>query len=570
MSLAEIKAELMRAEYPTLRPDHDPDIERYFEFRGTGKTEAAFAVYQSRLSPRYPDVAQRAQTLRAYRLRDPAYAGLVYSAYTDLGDKLLEHIKRIIKYLSWHAANYDSSDAYSTIKAAESILRMLPKEQFEAVAAIERLRRYADRLGYQENEMERAEGLVRAYLNESLDVVVAERDRRRREQEGKVAETRRRLVEKDKEEMILSLDAAGKRKEEEICRQEALLKRRRGATSTRSAFVALDLSTLRFSAADLSRIQIPPSLVKVEDKALAFCFKYWKFVEDNSFERVVFLYSRKHSSRHYDIFAVIRDGRRRRWRDEEILTTIVSLLCSGYYYSIQGDLYLQRNWVLLKPTLEPPRAQGDRLIPIRQRPGRVPTLLREPVRPKPERLEPARREPARLEPVRREPVLIVPTKVPIMRSMEHSVPHASKKPATMPSSPAAAGSPGIQRPVKPLRPAIVPSLSRDESTDQTQGSSVSDYLRKLSGRSYDVYQDRFLSKVRASIRSVLAERRFGRRAIFASVPQEAEELVYSFLSNNYANPFMSWENSEEKKLLSGFGFELDAVEAIIEHCYRRL
>jgi hypothetical protein len=182
MSLSEIKAELMRAEYPTLRPDHDPDIERYFELRGMGKTEAAFAVYQSRLSPRYPDINQRARTLRAYRLRDPAYAGLVQAAYTDLGDKLLERIKRVIKYLSWHAVNYDSSDAYSTIKAAESILRMLPKEQFESVAAIERLRRYADRLGYREREMEQAEGLVRAYLNESLDVVVAERDRRRREQ----------------------------------------------------------------------------------------------------------------------------------------------------------------------------------------------------------------------------------------------------------------------------------------------------------------------------------------------------------------------------------------------------
>jgi hypothetical protein len=116
----------------------------------------------------------------------------------------------------------------------------------------------------------------------------------------------------------------------------------------------------------------------------------------------------------------------------------------------------------------------------------------------------------------------------------------------------------------------VPSLPHIERTDKIKGSSVSDHLRKLSGRSYDVYQDRFLSKVRASIRSVLAEKRFGRRAIFASVPQEAEELVYSFLSDNYANPFMSWEDSEERKLLSGSGFDLDGVESIIEHCYRRL
>ena len=551
----------MRTEYPTLRPDHDPDIERYFELRGTGKAEAAFAVYESRLTPRYPEVNQRARTLRAYRLRDPAYAGLVHRAYTELADKLLERIKRIIKYLSWHASNYDPSDAYSTIKAAESILRMLPREQFESVAAIERLRLYADRLGYREKEMEQAEGLVRAYLNESLDVVVAERERRRCEQEVEITETRRRLVEKDKKEVLLALDAAGKRKAEEIRRQEELSRRRRRAERTRTAFVALDLSSLRFSAADLSRIQIPPALIKVEDKALAFCFKYWKYTEDTSFERVVFLYSRKHASRHYDIYAVIRDGRRRKWRDEEILTTIVSLLSSGYYYSIRGDLYLQRNWLMLKSKLEPAHALRVSYISTRKRSERSARVLR--------------------EPTRREPLLITSTKTPILKSMEQTIPLVSKKSSkprvaasiivpAKPLTPVAPVPPSTPRRVKAPRPAIVPSFTRDENKDKTQGSSVSDHLRKLSGRSYDVYQDRFLSKVRASIRSVLAEKRFGRRAIFASIPQEAEELVYSFLSNNYANPFMSWENSEERKLLSGSGFELDGVEGIIEHCYRRL
>ena len=99
---------------------------------------------------------------------------------------------------------------------------------------------------------------------------------------------------------------------------------------------------------------------------------------------------------------------------------------------------------------------------------------------------------------------------------------------------------------------------------------MSDRLRKLSKRSYDVYQDRFLAKARTSIRAVLGKRKEGPRSLFASVPEEAEELVYAFLRDHYADPYMDWEGGAQKKRLSELGFELDTLDPIIEDCYSRL
>jgi hypothetical protein len=54
MSLEDLKVELLRAEYPSLRSDHDPDIERYFDLRASGRPADALVVYEKRIKPRYP------------------------------------------------------------------------------------------------------------------------------------------------------------------------------------------------------------------------------------------------------------------------------------------------------------------------------------------------------------------------------------------------------------------------------------------------------------------------------------------------------------------------------------
>ena len=106
-------------------------------------------------------------------------------------------------------------------------------------------------------------------------------------------------------------------------------------------------------------------------------------------------------------------------------------------------------------------------------------------------------------------------------------------------------------------------------TNKTLGKakgSVSDRLKELSGCSYDVYEDRFLSKARTSIRKVLGTG----KGLFFSLPEEAEDLVYNFLRDHYSDPYMDWENSPDRKNLLNMGFDLSSVNPVIDECYRAL
>jgi hypothetical protein len=101
---------------------------------------------------------------------------------------------------------------------------------------------------------------------------------------------------------------------------------------------------------------------------------------------------------------------------------------------------------------------------------------------------------------------------------------------------------------------------------EKSGGSVSDRLQDLSGRSYDVYQDRFFSKARPAIRKVLG----AGRGIFYNPPEQAEDLIFHFLKAHYADPYMNWEDSPERNTLRDLGFDLETLDPIIEACYRML
>ena len=562
MSFAEIQVELLRAEYPSLRPDHDPDIERYFDMRAAGRPADALNLYDSRLRGRYPDDDFRERVLRAYRLRDPILAALLSSAYARLGERLLERVKRTIKYVALKAGSFDPSDAYSTIKAAEAILAMLPRERFEAIAAVERLRRYADLLEYCRPAMAVAEDLVRAYLTESLDVVEGERRRRKAEREKQEEERREILVARDRASIGEDAVARNSRMERERSRAfERRTAERRAARSRPSATALMDLSRIRFSAADLSRIQIPPVLTGVEDRTLAFCFKYWNAVGDAAFERVLFLYSRKFGTTHYDVFQLIRQGRRSGRRDEEILTAVSSRLITGYYYSIRGDLYLQRAWTRLKARLEgTPSVPSS--APSAQSVLAVPTIAEGPAHPAIAKPRQRIRRATPGLPGRAAPGLpaISAPRTPSMPPAAR--PHAPPSPAPRPvAPPSVTPRRAIATPPEPVR--AVPQRA-------ITSGSVSDRLRKLSGRSYDVYEQRFLSKVRQAIRRVLAKSRGASRAFFVTIPQEAEDALFAFLRDHYSDPYMDWNGSEQRGRLAELGFELDSVDEIIKDCFARL
>jgi hypothetical protein len=451
----------------------------------------------------------------------------------------------------------------------------------------------------------------------------------------------------------------------------------------------IDLSAVVFSANDLARIEIPP-FSRIEDQILGYCIKYWNTMDDPAFERILFLYSRKYGRKNYDVYMSIRRGRQAKHRDDEILASIMSVLITGYYYSIQGDLYLQRNWNAIKHALAnqnqvkaPPAPEAKQIedksshkravikrrtekkssrekVPVSKiapkpqsktapkiapksfklksrpvavvakpksfgtqpafksntvgalgpapKPVKVPyklkpapeikTTIVAPAKPQPKPapqpipsavpkpvVRPAAPKPAvparpvaappkpavLLRPVAAPPRPTVPTRpvaappprpaVPV-RPAAAPIPARPVQPAT-PFRPVAAAPKPAASPVKPLasappvqsgyrpapfvtasappRPKPKQKIFTNKTLEKAKGS-VSDRLKKLSGRSYDVYEDRFLAKARNAIRKVLGTG----RGLFFNLPEEAEDLVYNFLRDHYADPYLDWEDSADR------------------------
>jgi hypothetical protein len=333
MDITEIQDELLRLEYPNLLPDHDPDIERYYYLRSMGHSRDAMTIYQNRLKPRYPDDDFRTWLLRSYRSHDPVFRGLLAKGYRMLAVRSLERVKNIIFFIAEKAESYNEKDVYSTIKTAEEILQFLPPERYEAVAGMERFLRYASVLDLKVSSIAKAVELVRAYMTDSLAVVEEERKRRSEALSRMEEAERQRLVKADWDNYYYQ--------------------QKYGVHAP-----LIDLSAVIFSQADLNRIEVPP-FPRIEDQILGYCVKYWNLVDDPAFERILFLYSRKYGKKNYEVFMAIRRGRQTKHRDDEILASIMSILITGYYYSIQGDIYLQRNWNTIKRALtnqEQPKA----------------------------------------------------------------------------------------------------------------------------------------------------------------------------------------------------------------------
>lgn len=298
----------------------------------------------------------------------------------------------------------------------------------------------------------------------------------------------------------------------------------------------LDLSRVELSAEDVERVEIPAGVERREDRVLAYCFKYWKSAEDPAFERLVLLYSRKRGTPHHEILRAIRDGRAAGVPDEEILGRVSAALSPGYSYTTQGDLYMRRAWKALKERLEPgpvvPRGGGAAAPADRPRPGRGAGKA--------------------------------------AASGTSAAGGSSGRARGIRSTGARQAAEGTRKPPR-KRAAPVGDPSRPAETDRPTAprGSVSDRIKALSGRRYDVYREEFLARVGPAIRDRLSERRVKPKDVFEDPLGRAEDLVRDFLERNYANPYMDWEGSDTRARVEDLGFSVPDLDGIIALWYSR-
>ena len=422
----DLRHAILERAFPDLRFGGDPDIERYFELRRAGRMMDALAVYTSRLKKRYPDDAKRVYLLKLYRVNSPIYQSYLEGLLMERADEMIDRIRLDIEALTAPLDGVPLRNAYAVLKSVERIARFLPGDGERALAVVSAYEDYAKLLSFRQKEMARSAYLLSEFYSqarpeqdEAPDFVADSL----REEEG------RRQLERERE---------------------------------RKNF--FDLSRIRFEKEDLRRIEIPQGIERDEDKALAFCHKYWHLVADSAFERVLWLYSHKYGTKHYAVFKAIKTGRIRKYPDDDILSLVATTIADRYSYTVQGDVYMQAAWRRIKASLytagttpqpEAPASAGT----ARSKP---PTRSKAASRKKSSTPAP----PVGRTDVRREDIE--------PRVKKGKLERAEAFPAVL--------APQAHEALKAPPIALA-------------GGSISDTIKRLSGKAYDVYRDIFLAKV---------------------------------------------------------------------------
>ncbi|MGO8695333.1 MAG: hypothetical protein ACLQMF_16850 [Rectinemataceae bacterium] len=597
----EKRHELIRRVFPDLRYGGDPDIERYFELRRDRRLVDALAVYNGRLRVRYPDDSTRVVLLRLYREKDARYASYQESLILDLADKLALRIAANIDLLVAPLEKADLSNAFAALKAVESVLTRFGGDSEVALEQLARYEEFSRILEHRSTLSRRALELVREYDAVARADSPADYDFIAR---SEAIERRRR-----------STQGSGERSSTAPAREErydfmALSREHDESRQTRerSRTKYFDPARIRFSAEDRERVEIPASLRRREDKVLVFCAKYWNRMRDPSFDRLAFLYSRKYGTNHYEIFRTIKLGRQRGSSDDEILSAVSGILTTSYDYSVSGDLYMQVMWRRLRSRMEAREIEHRLAAPgpeSRVRAARAPDYAVRGTSAGAESIV-AKREARGCEPVTANIRMSEPIPAPSQPPVRKNIPIPSTEPerratfgkidpesriAAAVTARAAAGagdtaaiSPGMIAPPErgiaslarakkasgsrllvrpPSGPEPVPRI-------ESRGGSISDRIRSLSGKAYDVYREIFLERVRSDIHHHLLANQTRSHGIFDTAANEAEDQIFGFMAAHYDDPFMDWEHSAGRDAVESFGFSVPSLDPIIEACFKRL
>lgn len=621
----ETKREILKLVFPDLQYGGDPGIERYFELRRERRLAQALAVYNGALRVRYPDDAARVQLLKLYRESDPRYAPYQEILVLAFASRLCARIRSNLDLITAPLERADLSDALRALKAVESVLARLPGETDAALALLERYDRFAQVLGHREAPARRALDLVREYDAVSRADSPAEYDFIAR---SAAIEERRRSAARAR------VGGAAEKGVDFVSRSASLEQRRRSAERARPSyfdpvrikFSEADRARVEISPA-ISRREDKVLALCAKYWSLSsdpaferIVFLYSRKFGGRHFEvfRVIKL-GRGRGSTDDEILSAVAS----------ILTTSYNYSVSGDLYmqvmwrrlrarmdartvaerlAVPGPSATTRAGPAPAPesrvrakraqaAAEPPRA-----LPIRD--ARAP-------QPRAEGLGLRAASRVAAPPERRVPAPAVPSAPPSQTSLPsppaRPAPAAAKPMTAVPAAPSCApAEPGQTPRSSPTAPAggIARASARDDRGRagreggplltpapkaragrllgrapsgpeplreiRAKRGSISDSIRKLSGKTYDVYKELFLEKVRDHIHRALLASRTRSHGIFDTTANDAEDHIYGFIAAHYDDPFMDWERSVEREAVEALGFSMPSLDPIIEACFKRL
>ena len=542
MEITELEKQVLKQEYPQVSLSDDLDIERYFELRKTGHLSEALSLYNGKLKHKYPDDSMRYELMSSYRQRSHRFQELLTANLINLAQKTIMQIKQVIGFITARTANLDTNDVYNVVQECEKIVSAVSSDRFASISFTEKYARYADIIDFKQTEMKKSAELIRLYVTDTLSSVKAY---------------------KDEQAEILS-------------RQ----KRERAAYRPPKTF---DFSKIVFTKEQIDAIIISPDIKRVEDQVIAYTLKYWPVYADSGFENIVLLYSRKYKTNNFNIFQAVKIGRFRNWKDEEILQAVLLNLVNGYYYSISGDIYLQREWARLKLSIEPVKKKEELI----DKASDAEVVLEKKVKPKEEKKTPdktaekvviKKSTDTKTEPVQKEKVLKTKKAKTEVLNLENTLKNKESLPDKKTDK--------LKKPKLEKNKLKKEELKNDsvkkenlvelqkEKSNSTSyferprlemnpSGSISEMIKAMRGDKYQIHKGLFFEGIRPSIRKVLEKSAVQKISMFGNEQNDAENYIYDFFDQNYDNPYQNWGISEHRVQVLKLGFDIKTVEPII-------
>lgn len=555
--LTELDRYILKQEFPQLSLTEDPDIERYFEFRAQNRQADALKIYNAKLIHRYPDSRTRVLLMTYYRRHDARFQLLLADSLARLAETTITQVKKIIVFFTGTVAPLKTAKVYSIIQVCEKVISAISSDRFAAISFTEKYVRYADTLRYHAEEMRQAADMLRMYITDTISSVREFREERVRD----ARERNRKAAQQSHVSMI-------------------------------------DFSKITFTRQQIAAITIAPSIRRTEDKVLAYTVKYWDRYDDGAFENTLLLYSRKYGTNHYAVFQAVKIARIRKWKDDELLHAVLANVAQGYYYSISGDLYLQRSWKQIKLKLEagapPEEAAAPSAKPKRQKKAKAPTrkprsrkavAAAESLQDKKTRGAAGTQRGSSALKTTARAVSVQPITTELSPKPDSPVRaaraerKAEKAAASIPTAPQSAKRAVSVQPapsgfvrnteVPPAQKAAgkqaAPLRIYPQPAPKEGQLSIADTVKKVTGKSYGIYRELFFKEVRTSIRAILQYSAIHKLSFFGNEQNNAEDIIYQFLETNYDNPYQQWQGSQDQADVLEEGFRIDSLEPIIRH-----
>ncbi|UTY30249.1 hypothetical protein [Treponema putidum] len=536
MEITELEKQVLKQEYPQVSLSEDLDIERYFELRKTGHLNEALLLYNGKLKRKYPDDSMRYELMSSYRQRSHRFQELLTENLINLAQKTIMQIKRVIVFITEKTANLDTNDVYKVIQECEKVVSAISSDRFASISFTEKYARYADIIGFKELPMKKSAELIRLYVTDTLSSVKAYKDE-----------------------------------------QDEMLSRQRRERSAYKPPKTFDFSKIVFTKEQVDAIIISPDIKRVEDQVIAYTLKYWPVYADGGFENIVLLYSRKYRTNNFNIFQAVKIGRFRNWKDEEILQAVLLNLVNGYYYSISGDLYLQREWARLKVSIEPVKKEKESI----DKASGEEAVLEKKVKPKKgKKTQDKKTGNARIkksadskkETVQKETVLQTKKAKNEELNLENNLQNKKSLPEKKIKELKKAEAEQVISENENLKEGFA-EIPKEESKpaphferpllEMNPSGSIAEIIKTMRGDKYQIHKGLFFEEIRASIRKVLEKSAIHKISMFDNKENKAEDFIYNFFDQNYDNPYQNWGTSEQRVQVLKLGFDIKTLEPII-------